>query len=114
MCINFSIIEIAIDITMKEIETDMQIEKEIGENEGIGIEKEKEIETEGDPFTIHPTAPKKMMENRMLTITETEKDYVYQGVILSQHQFYQEQYSIGTILFAIIISLLTMNLSTGL
>lgn len=53
------------------------------------------IEIEEDPFMTLQTAQKKKMENQTLTTIGMEKDYDYQGVILSQYQLYQEQYFIG-------------------
>lgn len=90
----FSIIEIGIGITMIGIETDIRIGSGIDGNEGIEIGNVRETGIEADPYMILPTVLM-MTKNRIRTCTEMEKDCVYQVVILSQHQLYQEQYFIG-------------------
>lgn len=78
------------------IETGMRTEREIEETEETGTGKGSEIEIEGDPFTIHRTAP--LMTMLILIATEILKDYACQEVILSQqYPLYLEQYFTGKI-----------------
>lgn len=106
-------IEIAIEIGITTTGTakgiGMRIESGIVGREETGIEKGNAIGiAEGRSMTLR--AALMTMRPAISTVGTITSDYVYQGIILSQHQLYLGQYFIGKLLVNGVFFLITWRL----